>query len=155
MEGLESAGDYAASELETLPELDLPAAGPESASDSRQQIPRSGDLSLVDPPAHLPENQSRKPTRARIRRRARLPPLFDMCVGNQLDPFSLADDVINRVPKRGARAAYAHQAIREKLLDHKSYIARYGDDMLEIRDWEWGAPEAGKSAKADTAAHNV
>ncbi|MGA7391513.1 MAG: hypothetical protein WBW78_02545 [Terrimicrobiaceae bacterium] len=26
MEGLESAGDYAASELETLPELDLPAA---------------------------------------------------------------------------------------------------------------------------------
>ena len=55
---------------------------------------------------------------------------------------------------RPARHTHIRQS-REKLLDHKSYIARYGDDMLEIRDWEWGAPEAGKSAKADTAADNV
>ena len=43
MEGFGSADDYAASELEILPELNLPAAGPKSASDSRQQIPPSGD----------------------------------------------------------------------------------------------------------------
>jgi glucan phosphorylase len=44
MEGLES--DFAASELETLPAVDLPAAAPSSVSDSRQQIPRSRDPGL-------------------------------------------------------------------------------------------------------------
>jgi xylulose-5-phosphate/fructose-6-phosphate phosphoketolase len=80
---------------------------------------------------------------------------FDMCVRNQLDRFNLVSDVINRVPKLGARAAYALQAIREKLLDHKSYIAEYGDDLPEIRDWQWGDAAGGKPAKADTAADNV
>jgi xylulose-5-phosphate/fructose-6-phosphate phosphoketolase len=80
---------------------------------------------------------------------------FDMCVRNQLDRFNLVSDVINRVPKLGARAAYALQAIREKLLDHKSYIAEYGDDLPEIRDWQWGDAAAGKPAKVDTAADNV
>ena len=41
-------------------------------------------------------------------------------------------DVINREPDRATRAAYAKQAIRDKLIDHKEYIARYGDDMPEI-----------------------
>ena len=55
----------------------------------------------------------------------------------------------------GQRAAYAQQAIREKVLDHNSYIARYGDDMPEVRDWQWGALRAAKGGKADTAADNV
>jgi xylulose-5-phosphate/fructose-6-phosphate phosphoketolase len=79
---------------------------------------------------------------------------FDMCVRNQLDRFNLVSDVINRVPKLGARAAYAQQAIREKLLDHKNYIAEYGDDMPEVRDWQWGGASS-KLAKADTAADNL
>src|ERR1700720_3454659 len=57
---------------------------------------------------------------------------FDMCVLNDLDRFHLVDDVIDRVPKLGARAAYATQAIRDKLIDHKRFISRYGDDMPEI-----------------------
>jgi xylulose-5-phosphate/fructose-6-phosphate phosphoketolase len=80
---------------------------------------------------------------------------FDMCVLNQLDRFSLVGEVINRVPKLDARAAYAQQTIREKLLDHKRYIARNGDDMPEIRDWQWGGSDAARTAKADTAADNV
>jgi len=44
------------------------------------------------------------------------------------------------VPGLGPRAAYAQQAIREKLVDHKQYIARYGEDMPEIRDWVWSGP---------------
>ena len=49
-----------------------------------------------------------------------------------------SSDVIDRVPQLATRAAYAKQAIRDKLLEHKQYIARYGDDMPEIRDWRWG-----------------
>ena len=38
---------------------------------------------------------------------------FDMTVLNDLDRFHLAMDVIDRVPKLAARAAYAKQAIRD------------------------------------------
>jgi xylulose-5-phosphate/fructose-6-phosphate phosphoketolase len=79
---------------------------------------------------------------------------FDMAVLNQLDRFSLVSDVIDRVPKLGEREAYAQQAIREKLIDHKHYIAKHGDDMPEVRDWQWpGGATAGRAR--DTAADNV
>jgi len=63
---------------------------------------------------------------------------FDMVVLNDLDRFHLAADVIDRVPSLGAQAAYAKQAIRDKLIEHKQYIAEHGEDMPEIRDWKWG-----------------
>jgi xylulose-5-phosphate/fructose-6-phosphate phosphoketolase len=71
---------------------------------------------------------------------------FDMVVLNDLDRFHLAGDVIDRVPKLGSRAANAKQDIRDKLLDHKIYIHKYGKDMPEIRDWEWSLGKAGKRA---------
>ncbi len=64
---------------------------------------------------------------------------FDMVVLNDLDRFHLVADVIDRVPKLGYLAAYAKQTIRDKRIDHKTYIARHGDDMPEIRDWKWPA----------------
>ena len=62
---------------------------------------------------------------------------FDMTVRNDLDRFHLVADVIDRVPQLGYHAAYAKQAIRDKLIDHKEYIIRYGEDMPEIRNWTW------------------
>ncbi len=62
---------------------------------------------------------------------------FDMTVLNDLDRFHLVADVIDRVPRLGARAAYAKQAIRDKLLEHKQYIAKHGEDLPEVRDWLW------------------
>ena len=62
---------------------------------------------------------------------------FDMVVLNDLDRFHLVGDVIDRLPALGARAAYVKQFIREKLIDHKNYIDRLGEDMPEVRDWKW------------------
>ena len=64
-------------------------------------------------------------------------PELKIRVINDLDRFHLAGDVIDRVPKLRARAAYAKQALRDKLIEHKEYINRYGEDMPEVRDWRW------------------
>jgi xylulose-5-phosphate/fructose-6-phosphate phosphoketolase len=64
---------------------------------------------------------------------------FDMVVLNDLDRFHLAMDVIDRVPSLGSRAAYIKQLLCDKLLDHKAYINKYGEDMPEIRNWKWNA----------------
>jgi xylulose-5-phosphate/fructose-6-phosphate phosphoketolase len=66
---------------------------------------------------------------------------FDMVVLNELDRFHLVGDVIDRVPGLGSRAAYAKQVLRDKLLDHKAYIDKHGEDMPEIRNWKWRPDE--------------
>jgi xylulose-5-phosphate/fructose-6-phosphate phosphoketolase len=73
---------------------------------------------------------------------------------NEVDRFHLVNDMIDRVPKAGPRAAYAKQAIRDKLIEHKEYIARHGDDMPEIVGWSWGQ-EAGSAGARSTEADNV
>jgi xylulose-5-phosphate/fructose-6-phosphate phosphoketolase len=79
---------------------------------------------------------------------------FDMCVLNDIDRFNLVNDVIDRVPGLAARAAYAKQVMRNKLVDHKEYIARYGDDMPEITGWSWGGAAA-SGGVGSTEADNV
>ena len=62
---------------------------------------------------------------------------FDMTVVNDLDRFHLAGDVIDRVPGLAARSVAQKGLLRDKLIEHKLYITRYGDDMPEIRNWRW------------------
>lgn len=71
---------------------------------------------------------------------------FDMVVLNRLDRFHLVEAAARHVPKLAPQAAYMVQSIRDKLIQHKDYIGRYGEDMPEIRDWGWPyqtAAEAG------------
>jgi xylulose-5-phosphate/fructose-6-phosphate phosphoketolase len=63
---------------------------------------------------------------------------FDMVVINDMDRYHLVCDVIDRVPKLGAKTAYVKQAMRDKLIEHKQYIVAHGEDMPEVRDWKWG-----------------
>jgi len=49
---------------------------------------------------------------------------FDMTVLNNLDRFHLF-------------GAYAKQAMQDKLIEHKQYIDKHGEDMPEIRNWKW------------------
>lgn len=62
---------------------------------------------------------------------------FDMVVMNDLDRFHLVMDVIDRVPALEKTGAHVKQSMRDRLIGHKQYIAKYGDDMPAIRDWKW------------------
>jgi xylulose-5-phosphate/fructose-6-phosphate phosphoketolase len=62
---------------------------------------------------------------------------FDMTVLNDLDRFHLAGDVVDRVPRLQRVGAHFKQFLRNKLVEHKSYICEHGDDLPEIRDWKW------------------
>ncbi|SCX59387.1 phosphoketolase [Nitrosospira sp. Nsp1] len=62
---------------------------------------------------------------------------FDMTVLNDLDRFHLVMDVVDRVPALGYKGAYLKQLMRDKLIEHAWYIRQYGEDMPEIRDWNW------------------
>src|SRR5881392_211219 len=69
---------------------------------------------------------------------------FDMVVLNDLDRFHLAQDVVDRLPQLGARAAYFRQAIRDRLIEHKQYIETYGEDMPQITGWRWESDRASR-----------
>ena len=71
---------------------------------------------------------------------------FDMTVLNNLDRFHLVMDVIARVPRTGSKGVYLKQQLQNKLIEHKQYISRFGQDMPEIRDWKWGGAHAIDSA---------
>jgi xylulose-5-phosphate/fructose-6-phosphate phosphoketolase len=72
-----------------------------------------------------------------------------MCVLNELDRFHLVLDAIDRVPKLSVRAAYGKQAIRDKLIEHREYITKHGDDMPEIGGWTWGQGASASSTEGD------
>jgi xylulose-5-phosphate/fructose-6-phosphate phosphoketolase len=74
---------------------------------------------------------------------------FDMCVMNQIDRFNLAMDVIDRVPRLQSVAGHAREQLKNKLIEHRRYVRTHGEDMPEIRDWQWGAGAGPSLVTAD------
>lgn len=64
---------------------------------------------------------------------------FDMTVLNDMDRYHLVIDVINRFPDLASKGDYLKQLMKDKLVEHKEYIAVHGEDMPEIKNWEWKA----------------
>ena len=63
---------------------------------------------------------------------------FDMAVLNDLDRFHPVMDTIDRVLRTGEKGIYLKQQLNDKLIEHKKYIDKHGQDMPEIRNWKWG-----------------
>lgn len=65
---------------------------------------------------------------------------FDIRVQNDLDRFHLIQKVLECLPDRlalGSQGAYLRQFTHDKLIDHRHYIELHGQDLPEIRNWQW------------------
>ena len=61
---------------------------------------------------------------------------FDMRVQNGIDRFSLTMQALLHIDL-GDRDSHLIQKMKDKLVEHKQYIAEYGEDLPEIRNWKW------------------
>jgi xylulose-5-phosphate/fructose-6-phosphate phosphoketolase len=50
-------------------------------------------------------------------------------------------DIIDRLPQTAAKSVYLKQQLKDKLIEHKQYIAKNGQDLPEIRNWTWNNPK--------------
>ncbi|VXC95762.1 putative phosphoketolase [Sphingomonas sp. T1] len=62
---------------------------------------------------------------------------FDMVVLNDLDRYRLALDAIERIPRFRDRVPRETARYWTTMERHKLYIAEQGDDLPEVRDWQW------------------
>ncbi|MGH6906031.1 MAG: phosphoketolase family protein [Geminicoccaceae bacterium] len=61
----------------------------------------------------------------------------ELAINNQIDRFSLAIDVINRVPRLMVAGAPAKEKFRNLRIECLNYAHEYGADKPEITAWRW------------------
>ncbi len=62
---------------------------------------------------------------------------FDVRVQNDIDRFHLVIEALKHLPKLGNRGGYLYQKMRDKLVEHKQYIHKYGEDLPEVAGWKF------------------
>jgi xylulose-5-phosphate/fructose-6-phosphate phosphoketolase len=64
---------------------------------------------------------------------------LELAMENGVDRFSLAFDVIDRVPMLRNKGAHAKERLRNKMIEHQKYAHEHGIDPQEIVGWRWRA----------------
>ncbi len=62
---------------------------------------------------------------------------LELAIENEIDRFSLAIDVIDRVPRLAVIGAHAKQRFRDMQIDARNYAFENGIDTPEYDDWTW------------------
>ena len=62
---------------------------------------------------------------------------LDLAIQNQIDRFSLAIDVIDRVPRLRAAGAHAKERLRNEQIRCQRYAYEHGVDRPEEDQWKW------------------
>ncbi len=62
---------------------------------------------------------------------------LELAIENEVDRFSLAIDVINRVPKLKVAGAHAKQLFRDKQIECRLYAHEHGVDLPDEDNWIW------------------
>ena len=64
---------------------------------------------------------------------------LDLAIQNQIDRFSLAMDVIDRVPQLQVAGAHAKEELRNMQIAAQAYAYEHGVDKPEFDQWSWPA----------------
>ncbi len=62
---------------------------------------------------------------------------LELAIINQVDRFSLAMDVIDRVPKLKVAGAHAKEHFKNQQIECRNYANEHGTDPAEIVNWKW------------------
>ena len=62
---------------------------------------------------------------------------MELAIENEIDRFTLAIDVINRVPRLQAAGAHAKEKFRNMQIASRTYAHTYGIDEPEVIAWRW------------------
>jgi xylulose-5-phosphate/fructose-6-phosphate phosphoketolase len=62
---------------------------------------------------------------------------LELAIENEIDRFSLAIDVINRVPGLQVAGAHAKEKLRDMQIECRHYAHTYGIDLPKVGDWRW------------------
>jgi xylulose-5-phosphate/fructose-6-phosphate phosphoketolase len=62
---------------------------------------------------------------------------LELAIRNQVDRFTLATDVIDRVPSLQASGAHAKEWLKAQIIESIEYAYTEGIDKPEIRNWTW------------------
>lgn len=62
---------------------------------------------------------------------------LELAIQNDIDRFSLAIDVIERVPALQGRGAHVKQALRDRQIECRNYAYEHGVDLPEEDQWTW------------------
>jgi xylulose-5-phosphate/fructose-6-phosphate phosphoketolase len=62
---------------------------------------------------------------------------MELAIENEIDRFSLAIDVINRVPRLHIAGAHAREELRSRQIECRHYAHEHGVDMPAIQNWVW------------------
>jgi xylulose-5-phosphate/fructose-6-phosphate phosphoketolase len=73
---------------------------------------------------------------------------LDLAIQNQIDRFSLAIDVVDRVPRLQAGGAHAKEQFRNMQILCQQYAYEHGVDMPEFDQWKWGAATSSRRGRA-------
>jgi xylulose-5-phosphate/fructose-6-phosphate phosphoketolase len=69
---------------------------------------------------------------------------LDLAIRNQIDRFSLALDVIDRVPKLTVSGAHVKEWLKNQIIENLNYAHSVGKDKSEITDWKWPDMSGGR-----------
>ena len=64
---------------------------------------------------------------------------FDLRVQNKIDRFNLVLNVVDRLSESNDVGISLRKIMEEKLALHAHYINIHGQDLPEVRDWQWGS----------------
>ena len=62
---------------------------------------------------------------------------LELAINNEIDRYSLAIDVINRVTRLNVAGAHVKEKLRNMQIDCRNYAYEHGVDLPAAADWKW------------------